>query len=64
MEPDPRRPDGVQLLELNGRMSWIAFEEFKRLVCRTLNLGRQAVIAHPEGRCGVVLHNSVERPAS
>ena len=64
MEANPYRVKNANLLEPNGRMSWVRFEDGKALVGKRSDSIWKLAVVKPEVRIGEVLQSGVQRPAS
>ena len=59
---DTDRPKTTDLLEMEGRMMRIFFEELKITVRKFLDIAGEAVIRFPKTWIGLMVHSSVHRP--
>ena len=62
MQPHAHRPVAASLLEVEGWVSRICLQHFKRFVGLFSYLDLKQVVASPEVGRGVVVHSFVDRP--
>ena len=63
VQADPRRPEIIEFLEVEGRMLGIGLKQFERLVCGSLHVRWQAG-SGPRRQALRVCHIFAERPAA
>ena len=64
VQPNSRRPEAPDLLEVYGRMLRILLREFEAFVGECLNLCGKLAIARPKLRRGVVIQILFVRPSA
>ena len=62
LKPDSARPEAPNLLEVEGGMMWIGFQESVLVVGQVLNGRRERAVARPKSRSREVLQISVDLP--
>lgn len=60
----PGRIENTKLLQSEGRVPWIGFEECKVFIGEFPNRFRKLAVAEPEVRVGKVVQSGGQRPAS
>lgn len=63
MQAHPRRPKPTCLLEMQGRVVGILFEQCERFIGQFLDLLGERMVTGPESRRRLVDHKSVALPA-
>ena len=64
VQSDASRPSVTNLLESDGRMTWVGFEKLEVLIGKLTNRNGQLPVVEPKLRRGEVVQSGVQRPAS